>query len=87
MVPLDDVLKNKKVTFVKMDIEGAEPQALRGAENIIRTQKPRLAICIYHDLKHLWEIPFYIKNLVPEYKIYLRHHTNLEYETVCYAII
>ncbi len=87
VVRLDDALKNEKITFIKMDIEGAEPQALRGSQNIIRSQKPMLAICIYHDFKHLWEIPLYIKELVPEYKIYLRHHTNLEYETVCYAII
>ena len=86
VVPLDVALKNEKITFIKMDIEGAEPQALRGAQNIIKTQKPKLAICVYHDLKHLWEIPLYIKELVPEYTIYVRHHTNLEYETVCYAI-
>ena len=86
LIPLDSVLKNEKVTFIKMDIEGAEPQALRGAQDIIRTQKPKLAICIYHDFKHLWEIPLYIKELVPGYKIYLRHYTDLAYETVCYAI-
>lgn len=86
VVPLDDVLKDEKITFIKMDIEGAEPQALRGARNIIRRQKPKLAVCVYHDFRHLWEIPLYIKSLVPEYQIYLRHHTNLEYETVCYAI-
>ena len=87
VVPLDDVLKNEKVTFIKMDIEGAEPQALRGARNIIQNQTPRLAVCVYHDFRHLWEIPLYLKELVPEYKIYLRHHTNLEYETVCYAVV
>ena len=87
VVPLDDVLKDEKVTFIKMDIEGAEPQALRGSRNIIQTQKPKLAICVYHDFRHLWEIPLYIKSLVPEYKIYLRHHTCLEYETVCYALL
>jgi FkbM family methyltransferase len=87
VVPLDDILKQERVTYIKMDIEGAEPQALRGARNIIQTQKPRLAICIYHDFKHLWEIPLYLKQLVPEYNIHLRHHTNLEYETVCYAVV
>ena len=86
LIPLDGVLINEKVTFIKMDIEGAEPKALRGAQNIIRMQKPKLAICIYHNFKHLWEIPLYIKELVPEYNIYLRHHTDLAYETVCYAI-
>lgn len=87
VVLLDDILKKKKVSFIKMDIEGAEQRALIGAQNIIKSQKPKLAICVYHNIKHLWEVPLYIKELVPEYNIYLRHHTSLEYETVCYAVI
>lgn len=86
VVPLDDALRDEPVSFIKMDIEGAEPQALRGAAHVIRTQKPRLAICVYHHIRHLWDIPLAIHELVPEYRIYLRHHTNLEYETVCYAV-
>lgn len=86
-VRLSDVIKNEKVTFIKMDIEGSEPQALSGAEEIIRKQKPKLAICVYHKPEHLWEVPLYIKKIMPEYKIYIRHHTPLEYETVCYAVI
>jgi len=86
-VRLSDILKDRKVTFIKMDIEGAERNALIGAEDLIRDQKPKLAICVYHKLEHLWEIPFYLKKLVPEYRIFLRHHTNLEYETVCYAVL
>lgn len=86
-VRLSDVLKNEKVTFIKMDIEGSEVKALKGAEKIIKTQRPTLAICVYHKPEHLWEVPLYIKEIVPEYKIYIRHHTPLEYETVCYAII
>jgi len=87
VAPLDDILRGERVTFLKMDIEGAEPQALRGAASLIREQKPTLAICVYHHFSHLWEIPLFIKELVPEYQLYLRHHTNLEYETVCYAQI
>jgi FkbM family methyltransferase len=86
VVPLDEALRDEKITMIKMDIEGAEPHGLRGARHLIQTQKPKLAVCIYHDFRHLWEIPLYMKSLVPDYKIYLRHHTNLEYETVCYAI-
>ncbi len=84
---LDRILKDAKVTFIKMDIEGYELKALKGAEKTIRHQKPTLAICIYHELNHFWEIPLYIKSLVPEYKIYLRHHTFSDYETVCYAVL
>lgn len=86
-VRLNNILKNEKVTFIKMDIEGSEVKALSGAEEIIKKQKPKLAICVYHKPEHLWEVPLYIKKIVPEYKIYIRHHTPLEYETVCYAVI
>ncbi len=85
-VRLVDALPREEVTFIKMDIEGSELQALHGAEAIIVDQKPQLAICVYHKPEHLWEIPLYLKKLVPGYRIFLRHHTPLEYETVCYAV-
>ncbi|MBN7573061.1 hypothetical protein C1H57_00400 [Clostridium sp. 2-1] len=87
-VKLDDVLYNKKVTLIKMDIEGAEQNALRGAEKIITTQKPKMAICLYHRIDAFWEIPLYLKSLVPEYKISVRHHqSNGIGGTVCYAYV
>lgn len=86
VVPLDSILEGKKVSFIKMDIEGAELQALQGAKNIIMKQQPKLAISIYHSLEDLWQIPSYIKNIAPQYKLYLRHHTTAYYDTICYAI-
>jgi FkbM family methyltransferase len=86
VVRLDDAIGQSRVTFLKMDIEGAEPQALEGARKTIQAYKPTLAICVYHHIKDLWEIPLYLRSLVPEYRIFLRHHTKLEYETVCYAL-
>ena len=86
LVTLDRILENRPVTFIKMDIEGYEYRALMGAKKIITEQKPKLAICVYHHFRDLWEIPLLIKSLNPDYKIYLRHHTNLDCETVCYAI-
>ena len=76
----------EKVTFIKMDIEGVELEALKGAKNILLNDRPKLAICIYHKKEDLWEIPYYIKTLVPEYKLYIRHYGNYLYETVLYAI-
>ena len=70
-----------------MDIEGAELKALKGAQHIIKTQRPKLAICLYHNPEDLWEIPNYIKQIVPEYKIYFRQHMELECESVCYVVI
>lgn len=83
---LDDLLKDKKVTYIKMDIEGAELAALKGAECIIRRQKPKLAICVYHKPEDMWEIPSLILSFNPEYKFYLRHYSADYRETVLYAI-
>ena len=91
VVKLDDYFKDEKVTFIKMDIEGSEYQALLGAKGIIQRDKPKLAICVYHNTEDLWELPLLIKEILPEYKIYLRHHGIFEpYEkcdTICYATI
>lgn len=71
-VSIDDVLKGKKATFIKMDIEGSELDALHGAEQTIRKYKPFLAICVYHKKEDLITIPSYIYSIVPEYKMYLK---------------
>ena len=83
---LDDLLENRPVTFLKMDIEGSELAALRGAERIIREQRPKLAICVYHKPEDMWEIPSFILSCHPDYKLYLRHHSMLADETVLYAV-
>lgn len=83
---LDDLLGSRKVTFLKMDIEGSELAALRGAERIIREQRPKLAICVYHKPEDLWEIPSLLLSYHPDYKLYLRHYSINETETILYAI-
>lgn len=88
VMPIDEVIaEGDKVTFIKMDVEGAELESLKGAEKTIRRDKPKLAICIYHKPEDMWTIPLYIKELVPEYRLYIRHHTIDEIETVLYAVM
>ena len=77
---------DEKITFLKMDIEGAELSALHGAKETIKRDKPVLAICVYHKRKDLITIPQYIKQLVPEYRLYLRAHFPYASELVLYAI-
>lgn len=84
---IDNVCAEDKVTFIKMDIEGSELAALEGAVSVIKRDKPRLAICVYHKPEDLYEIPFWIKKAVPEYKLYLRHHDASEHDTVLYATL
>lgn len=74
-------------TFIKMDIEGAELNALKGCSNIIKKKKPKLAISIYHKPEDIIDIPLYIISLVPEYKLYIRHYTASLSETVLYACL
>ena len=83
---MDDELTDVDVTYIKMDIEGAELNALKGAESVIKKCKPKLAICVYHKTSDFWKIPQYIKTLNSDYKIYLRHHSNKNcWGTVLYA--
>lgn len=73
--------------MIKMDVEGAELESLKGARETILRNRPKLAICIYHKPEDMTEIPLYIKSLVPEYKFFVRHHSNYFAETVLYAIV
>jgi len=85
-VKLDDILNGEKATFIKMDIEGAELMALKGAEQTITRHHPKLAISVYHKPEDIWEIPAYILSLSRDYKLYLRHYSFWEAETVLYAV-
>lgn len=84
--PLDEMLINQPVSFIKMDVEGAEFAALRGAQQIIEQQQPILAICVYHCPNHLWEIPLLIASLNRNYQFFLRTYGLNCFETVCYAV-
>lgn len=81
-----DAVINGKVTFIKMDIEGAEYEALKGAEKLIRKYKPKLAVSIYHKPEDIWELPGLVLSFCPEYTFYLRHYSLSSEETVLYAV-
>ena len=86
MVALDQVLPNFRPTFIKLDIEGAEPIALMGAANLISRFRPALAVCVYHAANHLWTIPKLIRRLAPDYQFALRYHQFNGLEVVVHAI-
>lgn len=85
LTSIDSVVKDEAVTFIKMDVEGAELKSLMGAQNTIKRNRPRLAICVYHRPEDLYQIPEYILSLVPEYRFYLRHYGSNQWETILYA--
>lgn len=82
---IDDLLKGNEPTFIKMDIEGAEMDALRGANRTIGSH-PLLSICVYHRQNDLWRIPQLIHSLAPDYKFFLRAHDVDGWQLVCYAV-
>lgn len=84
---IDHITAGRPVTYIKMDVEGVELEALKGAEQTIRNHKPILGISIYHKERDLIDIPMYIRQLVPEYKFYFRVHKKLAIDTVLYGVI
>ncbi|MBQ6325280.1 MAG: FkbM family methyltransferase [Clostridia bacterium] len=72
-------------TFIKADIESYEFRMLSGAKETLRTHKPRLAICIYHNMVDMYSIPLLIHSIEPGYRFAVRHHSYGYEETVLYA--
>lgn len=81
--------KKIKVDFIKMDIEGSELPALKGAEALIKSHRPQMAICIYHTQRvqgDLFEIPLYLKKTLKDYVFRLEHYSSGNVETILYCI-
>jgi FkbM family methyltransferase len=72
-------------SYIKMDTEGSEKEVLLGAEHIIKTYRPRLAVSVYHRLGDIYELPLLVHSLNPGYRFYLRHYSSTYSETVLYA--
>jgi hypothetical protein len=86
-VAIDDLLGGHAVDFIKLDIEGAEAQALRGAARTLAAHRPTLALSCYHKPEDLWQLPDLIEELVPGgYQFHLRQHAFNSLELVLYAI-
>ncbi len=82
---LDNIIK-EKVDYIKLDIEGAEQDAIDGAKETILKYKPVLAICIYHRAQDWYKIPEKVLAIYDGYKIYIRHYMEGIFETVIYFI-
>ncbi len=85
-VAIDDIPECRDATFIKMDLEGGEWNALEGSIQTILRNHPKLAICIYHSDEDMLRLIEYIHELVPEYKLYVRQHSKIGTEIVAYAI-
>lgn len=84
---VDNILAGQPVTFIKMDVEGAEYAALQGAIETIKNNIPVMAISIYHKVDDLWRLQLFVEDLLPgKYDFYIRHYSPTVIETVLYAV-
>lgn len=82
---LDQSFPGFAPNLIKMDIEGAEPDALEGAARLIADAGPGLAIAVYHQFDHLWRIPLMLQQWLPAHRFYLRMHAHNSFDVVLYA--
>lgn len=85
--PIDDILQGEAVDYIKMNIEGAEVKALRGARATISNFAPNLAVAGYHKTSDLWEIPLLLKEYNSTYQIHLRSYMNhISFVYYCHSL-
>lgn len=88
-VRIDDFVKERaieRVDFIKMDIEGAEQEALEGCVETIGKHRPKLALSAYHKPEDLYRLMEIVRDMQPDYRFYLRHYTPGFCDTVLYAV-
>ena len=83
---IDEMTAGARPTFIKLDIEGFEIDALRGARATIDAHAPIVAVCVYHLQDHLWRIPRLLHSWRDDYRFFLRPHNEEGWDLVCYAV-
>ncbi|MFO0969244.1 MAG: FkbM family methyltransferase [Gemmataceae bacterium] len=88
-LPLDRIARDlglERIDLIKLDIEGAEPRALEGMKQTLQRCRPQIAIAIYHEPNHMWELPATLMSWLPNYRFYIRHYGMCRFECLLYAI-
>ncbi len=86
-VSLDEAVPTFRPNLIKIDIEGAEYDALQGARRLIQSDCPGLAVALYHRPDDLWRVPLLIREYAPSaYRYFLRSHARNDFELMLYAV-
>ncbi len=84
---VDSILQNRPATIIKMDVEGCEREALWGASQTIAHYTPKLMVSLYHRNEDIFALPLLIRQLHPDYDLYIRHQLYIPaWETNLYAV-
>lgn len=82
---IDDYFRNQSITFLKADIESYEEKMLLGAGNVIQRDKPKIAVCIYHNASDMYRVPLLLAEMNSNYHFDVRQHYGNLTDTVFYA--
>jgi len=86
-IRLDSALPTTSINYIKMDVEGAEMETLRGARNLISKQCPHLAISVYHKPEDMWSLGLYVDSIATsKYRYYLRNYGHQTFDTILYCV-
>lgn len=83
---IDELFPKRNIDFIKFDIEGCEADAIHGAEETIKRERPVLVMAGYHKPGDLWDLPLLLNSICENYKFYIRQHDYNSFESVIYAI-
>ncbi|MFQ5740137.1 MAG: FkbM family methyltransferase [Acidobacteriota bacterium] len=88
VVSVDSFASEKaiRIDLIKLDVEGSEEEVLKGARQTLSEARPKLQVCVYHKPDDLWKIPLLVRDLNPNYRFFLGHHSQTLFETVLYAV-
>jgi FkbM family methyltransferase len=85
-VSLDQFLPHRSIDFLKLDIEGAEADAINGAKEILQRSQPVVAMSLYHKTKDLASLPLQLNEILPDHRLHILQHMYNSFESVLYAI-
>ena len=71
---IDTLYKRRRLTYLKMDVEGCERQAIIGGIQTLQRDRPKLNIAVYHRSEDIFSIPLLIHDILPGHRLYLRQH-------------
>ncbi len=83
---IDALLAGRRPTWLKFDVEGAEPAALTGCSATLAMSRPVVAVSVYHRPDHLWSLPLWLEARLPDYRWLLRAYHGYGYDVVAYGV-
>ena len=84
---IDTLFAKRNVSYLKMDVEGAESEAITGGKMVIARDRPKLNIALYHRTEDIFHLPLLLHSIQPSYRFYIRQHPHIpDWDLNLYAI-